>query len=137
MDDLSAHIAKWVAENNHSANIVSDPELIEILTTGRPHIKVSTPNTVRRDVKAAYAKCRDRITKLLQNHPGRIHIATNAWTSTSHRAFVAWTAHLEHEGCMLTFLLDIVEVPESHTGVALAKAFQKMLEGYKLNNKVH
>jgi hypothetical protein len=37
---------------------------------------------------------------------------------------------------MLAFLLDIVEVPESHTGVALAKAFQKMLEGYELQNKV-
>jgi len=28
----------------------------------------------------------------------------------------------------LAFLLDILEVPESHTGVALAKAFQQMLE---------
>jgi len=31
---------------------------------------------------------------------------------------------------MLAFLLDIVEVPEYHTGVALAKAFQKMLETF-------
>ena len=133
---MRAHIAKWVAENNRPANIVSDPELIDLLTTGRPHIKVPSPNTVRRDVKAAYVKCRERITKLLQDHPGRIHIATDAWTSTNHQAFVAWTVHLEHEGCMLAFLLDIVEVPESHTGLALAKAFQKMLEGYGLKDKV-
>jgi len=37
---------------------------------------------------------------------------------------------------MLVFLLDCVEVLESHTGVALAKAFQKMLEGYGLEKKV-
>jgi hypothetical protein len=137
-DYLSAHIAKWVAENNRPANIISDPELIGILSTGpsHHHIKVPTPATVRRDVKAAYTQCRTRITKILQDHPGRIHIATDAWTSTNHRAFVAWTVHLEHKGCMLAFLLDIVEVPESHTGVALAKAFQKMLEGYELQNKV-
>jgi len=132
----SAHIAKWVAESNRPANIVSDPELIGLLTTGRPTLKVPSSNTVRRDVKAAYEKCRERIGKLLQDHPGRIHFATDAWTSPNHRAFVAWTVHLEHEGTMLAFLLDIVEVPESHTGVALAKAFQKMLEAFGLQNKV-
>ena len=37
---------------------------------------------------------------------------------------------------MLVFLLDIIEVPESHTGVALAKAFQKMLETFGLQDRV-
>ena len=36
----------------------------------------------------------------------------NTWTSPNHRAFVAWTVHLEYEGVMLAFLLDIIEVPE-------------------------
>jgi hypothetical protein len=136
LDYLSAHIAKWVAGNNHPASIIADPELVDILTSGCPHIKVPTPNTVRHDVKAAYAKCHGRIMKLLHDHPGHIHIATDSWTSTNHHAFVAWTMHLEHDGCMLALLLDIVEVPESHTGVALAKAFQKMLEVYELKDKV-
>jgi hypothetical protein len=70
------------------------------------------------------------------NNPGRIHIATDPWTSTNHWVFVAWTVHLEHEGCVLAFLLDIMEVPESHTGLALVKAFQKMLKGYGLKDKV-
>lgn len=35
---------------------------------------------------------------------------------------------------MLAFLLDIIEVPESHTGTALAKAFQKMLETFGLQD---
>ena len=125
-----------MAESNRPANIVSDPELIDLLTTGHPHLKVPSPNTVRRDVKAAYEKCRERIMKLLQDHPGRIHFATDAWTSTNHHAFVAWTVHLEHNGTMLAFLLDIIEVPESHTGVALAKAFQKMLETFGLQDRV-
>ena len=42
---ISAHIAKWVAES-----IVSDPELIDLLTTGHNHLKVPSPNTVRHDV---------------------------------------------------------------------------------------
>jgi len=38
---------------------------------------------------------------------------------------------------MLAFLLDIVEVPESHTGATMAKAFQDMLVNIGLENKVH
>jgi hypothetical protein len=133
---ISAHIAKWVAESNRPANIVSDPELINLLTTGHPHLKVPSPNTVRRDVKVAHVKCRERIINLLQDYPGRIHFATDAWTSTNHHAFVAWTVHLKHNGNMLAFLLDILEVPESHTGVVLAKTFQKVLETFNLQDRV-
>jgi len=48
----------------------------------------------------------------MQDYPGRLHFATDAWTSPNHRAFVAWTVHLEHEGKMFSFLLDIIEVAE-------------------------
>ncbi|KAI0244914.1 hypothetical protein BJV78DRAFT_1290402 [Lactifluus subvellereus] len=41
-----AHITKWVAESNRPANIISDPELINLFTTGHPHLKVPSPNTV-------------------------------------------------------------------------------------------
>jgi hypothetical protein len=43
---ISAYIAKWIAESNHPATIISDPELINLLTTGYPHLKVPSSNTV-------------------------------------------------------------------------------------------
>jgi len=121
----SAHIAKWVAESNRPATVISDPELINLLTTGHPHLKVLSLNTVQHDIKAAYKRCCQCITKLLQEHPGHVHFATDAWT-----------VHLKHNGTILAFLLDIIEVPESHTGVALAKAFQQMLEMFGLQDRV-
>jgi hypothetical protein len=133
---ISAHIAKWVAESNRPATIVSDPELIDLFTTGHPHLKVPSPSTVRRDINVAYLKSRERIVKLLHDHTGHVHFATDAWTSTNHHAFVAWTVHLEYKGSMLAFLLDIIEVPESHTGVALALAFQTMLKTFGLQHRV-
>ena len=48
----------------------------------------------------------------LKDYPGRLHFATDAWTSPNHRAFVAWTVHLQQNGKMLAFLLDFLEVPE-------------------------
>jgi hypothetical protein len=72
----------------------------------------------------------------LIEHSGRLHFATDAWTSNNHRAFVAWTVHLQHNGEMLCFLLDVVEVPESHTGKTLAKVFQKMVTDFGIEHKV-
>lgn len=37
---------------------------------------------------------------------------------------------------MMTFLLDIIEVPESHTGATLAREFQAMLERFQIEDKV-
>src|SRR5271154_6164964 len=89
---------------------------------------------------------------MAQDYPGHVHLATDAWTSPNHRAFVAWTVHLEHDGHMLSFLLDIVELPEvcpllhdhthnptpwkSHTGLTMARAFQQMLKKFNLTKKV-
>jgi hypothetical protein len=62
----SAHIAKWVAESNGPASITSDPELIDLLTTGgHPHLKVPSSRTVQCDLKTAYEKCHEQIARLL------------------------------------------------------------------------
>jgi hypothetical protein len=110
--EVRARIVKWVTENNRPANIVKDRELIDLFCAGRPQVSIPSPITVGRDIASAFAKCQTRIAKLLQDHPGRLHFATDAWTSPNHRGFVAWTVHLQHKGVMLAFLLDIIEVPE-------------------------
>jgi len=119
----SARIVKWVTENNRPANIIKDCELRELLTAGHPHIELPSPDTISRDIKASFNKCRERIATLLCDHPGRVHFATDAWTSPNHRAFVAWTVHLEYEGTMLMFLLNIIEVPEVRTSFAACNIY--------------
>lgn len=110
--EVRAHLVKWVTENNRPLNVINDRALRDLLTAGRPSIDLPSDDTISRDIKTSFEKCRARIAKLLQDHPGRIHFATDAWTSPNHRAFVAWTVHLEYEGDMLSFLLDIIELPE-------------------------
>ena len=58
------------------------------------------------------------------------------WTSPNHKAFVAITVHLEHNGQPISLLLDIVEVPKSHIGINLVKAFAAILEAFGIKEKV-
>ncbi|KAJ7683870.1 hypothetical protein B0H17DRAFT_941394 [Mycena rosella] len=87
-------------------------EVEELLGAGRPGFNIPSRRTVARDLNAAYKRSSARVKTLLEEYPGRLSFATDAWTSPNHRAFVAWTVHLHHEGHPLVFLLDIYEVPE-------------------------
>jgi hypothetical protein len=148
-----AHLVKWITENHRPTSIVKDRELCEILMAGRPSLEIPSPNTIPRDIKVSFDKCWDRVASLFQvcrsnvlrslliyiieqKHPECLHFATDAWTSPNHRAFIAWTVHFEYEGVMMSFLLDIIEVPESHSGATLANVFQAMLERFGLEKKV-
>lgn len=82
------------------------------MKTGRPEYYIPSPSTVSRDVKLVFARTRQRIAKMLQEHDGQLSFATDAWTSPNHKAFIAVSVHLEHDGEPLAMILDIVEVSE-------------------------
>ena len=49
---------------------------------------------------------------------------------------MALCVHLEYEGVPLSFLLDVVEVAHSHTGIHLAQAFAGVLNEFGIDGKV-
>jgi hypothetical protein len=73
---------------------------------------------------------------MLQTYNGDLNFATDAWTSPNHKAFVAISVHLEHDGEPLAMLLDIIEVAKSHLGLNLAEAFAKVLSNFGISDKV-
>ncbi|KAF8240027.1 hypothetical protein L208DRAFT_1235205, partial [Tricholoma matsutake] len=79
---------------------------------GCPGTLLPSPMMVSCDIKASFKKWWQHIHKLLAEHAGFVHFATDAWTSLNHWAFIAWTVHFHHQGHILMFLLDIIEVPE-------------------------
>ena len=65
-----------------------------------------------------------------------MNFATDAWTSPNHKAYVAFMTHFEHEGNPVSMLLDLVEVPKSHSGENLVVAFAGVLEAFGISDKV-
>lgn len=123
------------------------------MKTGRPEIYIPSASQVSRDVKLVFARTRQRIAKMLQvsllfqsmtristhtrqEYDGRLSFATDAWTSPNHYAYVAVTVHLEMNGLPISIVLDVVELAESHNGLNLAIAFQRILEDFGIDHKV-
>lgn len=80
--------------------------------------------------------CKPLVNLQRQEYDGKLNFATDCWTSPNHRAYTAITVHLAVKGEPLSILLDIVEVAESHTGVALATEFVRVLREFRIEHKV-
>ena len=102
---------------------------------GRPDYHIPLKQNISHDVKQVFIQACKHIAKL-QEYEGQLNFATNAWTSPNHKAFVAFTVHFAHEGTPVSMLLDLVEVTKSHSGVNLAAAFVKVLEDFRITDKV-
>jgi hypothetical protein len=80
------------------------------MKTGCHEYYIPSPSTVSHDVKLVFINVRKCIAKMLQTYDGELNFAMDTCTSPNHKAFVAISVHLEHEGKPLAMLLDIVEV---------------------------
>ena len=49
---------------------------------------------------------------------------------------MAFTVYMEHKGEPISMLLDLVEIAKSHSGINLAKAFEKVLKDFGVSDKV-
>ncbi|KAJ7443754.1 hypothetical protein B0H11DRAFT_1747851 [Mycena galericulata] len=92
--------------------IVKDRVYRKLMKSGRPSSYIPSPSTVARDVKVLFEKTRERFKRRFQNTPACISLATDAWTSPNHHAYVAVSGHWEENGQRRNCLLDFVEVPK-------------------------
>ncbi|PIL30443.1 hypothetical protein GSI_07142 [Ganoderma sinense ZZ0214-1] len=134
--EMCVEIVKWVCESLRAFRIVEDPGFKVLMKTGRPGYYLPSTSTVARDVADVFQQSRSQIAKMLQEHEGALHFGTDAWTSPNHRAFVAVTVHFEQQGKPMCFLLDVIEVACSHTGVNLAAAFARILKEFGIDHKI-
>ncbi len=65
-----------------------------------------------------------------------LSFGTDGWTSPNHKAFIAFTVHFEEDGEPKTFLLDLLDVMESHSGDNMACTFERVLEDFGIEDKV-
>jgi hypothetical protein len=65
-----------------------------------------------------------------------LSFATDCWTSPNHKAFMAITVHFLVGREKKSVILDLVELPCSHTGDNMSTVFAKVLEDFGITHKV-
>jgi hypothetical protein len=59
MIKYSAHLIKWLTENNQPINIINDTELQNLLTAGHPSIQLPTNPTISHDIHVSFKRCQE------------------------------------------------------------------------------
>jgi len=75
-------------------------------------------------------------TYFFEEYEAELNFATDVWTSPNHKMFIAVTVHFKNNGEPMCVLLDLVEVAESHSSIALAAVFARVLEDFGISDKV-
>ena len=60
----SAHLVKWLTENNWPINISNERELHQLLMAGHPSIQLPSNLTISCDIHVSFRKCQEQIAKL-------------------------------------------------------------------------
>lgn len=109
---VRTEIVRWVTESMRPYAVVKDRGFLSLMKTGRPGYWVPSPSTVIRDTRFVYDRTREKLARVLQEYEGDVSLATDAWSSPNHRAFMAITVHFVYKEEPISLLLDVVEVPE-------------------------
>lgn len=112
-------IIKWVTQSMHPHVIVKDPGFLNLMKTGHPGYWVPSPSTVARNIKVIYTKVCEKLARILQEYEGELSFVTDTWSSSNHHAFVAITVHFILQDEPVSMLLDILEVPEVCSHLAM------------------
>ncbi|KIY44609.1 hypothetical protein FISHEDRAFT_16944, partial [Fistulina hepatica ATCC 64428] len=83
-----------------------------LMKTGRPEYYIPSRMTVSRDVKCIFKKTPKYLLKryTIQDHKGALSFVTDMWTSPNHKAYMGNTVTFEHNGSLITLVLDVIEV---------------------------
>ncbi|KAJ6468855.1 hypothetical protein C8R45DRAFT_837606 [Mycena sanguinolenta] len=111
-EESRAEHVRWVSESLRPFAIVKDRAYRKLMKSGRPTAYIPSPSTVARDVKTLFQKTRDRLKNRFKKILACISLATDAWSSPNHYAYVAVSGHWEEDGRRMNCLLDFVEVPK-------------------------
>ncbi|TRM62977.1 hypothetical protein BD626DRAFT_403599, partial [Schizophyllum amplum] len=108
--ETKAEIAKWMAQSFRPFALVEDDGFKTLMRTGRPDYYIPSQSTVSRDIKRIFVRTCSRVARFLQEYDGDLSFVTDMWTSPNHIPYMGTTVTFEHEGQLVSLVLDVVQV---------------------------
>jgi hypothetical protein len=144
---ISNLIGEWLATNNHPLSTVEEKEFKILLAALEPRYEVISRTTIRNNViPNIYGKVRSNLSdsyffqmklevinslKLCSSFA----LTADIWTSPAMKGYLAITLHAIGENfTLLDYLLQVRELPGSHTGDVIAAAIDCCLQEFELSN---
>jgi hypothetical protein len=132
-------LAKWVAQSMRPLSIVEDPGLLEFIryiteVLGGIIVDIPGATQLRADTSRIAAELRASLKARVQFSCMYYCITTDIlWTSRRGQSYMALTLHyVDKEFTMCSWTLEVEAFPGIHTGVAIARGLEEMMERWDL-----
>jgi hypothetical protein len=130
-------LVKWVALDDQPFIAVEQKSFLEMIASIDPALEIRSADTIRRDLMQLFDAEKQRVRKLLQETPGRISFAIDAWTSPNNHGFLGITAHwIDHDWAIRSLLLNLVPLSGSHSGANMCAEFVATCQDFGVLTKL-
>ncbi|GBC34340.2 zinc finger BED domain-containing protein RICESLEEPER 2-like [Rhizophagus irregularis DAOM 181602=DAOM 197198] len=131
------NLAEWIAADDQPFTVVESPEFHHVIHSCNPMAFIPSADTVKTDILKLYKTHQSNMQDLLQNTPGKISFAIDAWTSPNIIGFLGITGHfIDVDWNLRNVLVDFIDLSGPHSGANLAKAFAACLQEKKILTKI-
>lgn len=128
--------------DNQPFSIVSDDGFTRLLKRAIPNYQIPSDKYFREKVVPdIYSRCKAQVTQKISNMLGKASFTTDIWTCKyTNSSFLSLTIHFFEKTCLSLnqrshFSLACKKFPGSHTGDAIAEAFNSLLQEWNIKRE--
>lgn len=133
--ELTKGLIKFIVKDLRPLSLVEGEGFLEFLDLGIPEYNAPSRRTISRLIDHAALLERDNFKKYLSNI-SYISLTIDFWTSNSNNSYLGVTCHFIDNWSIHSRVLEVIEVPESHTSINIVSNLKSVLKIWDIENKV-
>ncbi|RYO79483.1 hypothetical protein DL762_008141 [Monosporascus cannonballus] len=134
-------LINWIIAHNHSFNIAEEKELRSIFEYLNPCVANQEAHishtAAKKLIENTFNDCKHKIIKVLNNSPGRIHIAFDGWRSGNRHSFYGICCFFRDQyNHPLKVTLGLPKITAAHTGPNIAAEVLDVIDTFQIRSKI-
>lgn len=137
LNKITDAMVSWIVKDCRPISITKDDGFINLMKIATGCDTYTTPcyATITDKIHHRYIEHFGKLKAKLQTAPA-VSLTADFWTSAQNRAYIGITVHFIHEWVLQSCVLDVFEVPESHTAQVCGDTLVKAVEKWGIQDKV-
>jgi len=137
LQDIKEAVVKWIVKSCRPLTIAKDEGFVSMMKIATGCDKFVPPSyaTVTETIHHMYSEEKTKLQTRLQAVPG-VSMTADFWTSDANHSYLGVTVHFVEEWSLRSSILDVVEVPESHTAEVCGETLTRVMNEWHISDKV-
>ncbi|KAL0222438.1 hypothetical protein RCL1_002292 [Eukaryota sp. TZLM3-RCL] len=127
-------IVELIVENDLSFSFIHSKALLKLIQFFNPAVlHLPSRQTVQRTILLAHQNMKMKLKEHISSLNSKVALTLDMWTSIARRSFIAVTLHyVDDNFSAKSAILEIVHLPNPHTGTAILKYLKELINEYDL-----